>query len=447
MFALKIRGWTAAVALTGALLAKPSFLESGAAQLSAHPVQAFRGDLTQKRYRIHTKRLYDYYASLLSALKAGAQADLLSIVEPPRDVQFGYQILPKILDVESPYEQRSRVVAYSWPWTDKLIDDAIREIDQSAAALARIRELTQTARRHMYGTLAHRYLQFRNQIQNIDAHIQYKRLWQTMVADHRAICDRDTALYSLVLEREAIRELLSWALASRSNKTLGEFTWFHALQNIPFVENEFRKREMLLARKIDAATAGIDAPEFIRVERRPGLWIFHVPFHTDIEDHDFLTSLKEKIETVWRLRALENEFRVQVNFTLISAGRLYTHRAIPKPGSKIALDRHLALFPRDGAILTTGALTTHVSGRAIILGPQDISGRVLAHEMGHIWGFRDNYVRGYKDLGKDGFQIMEVVAESDDIMDCTEKIEGWDLIPDSHVSEFPKRGNTPRSRV
>ena len=418
MFAVKIRCWTVAVALTCALLAKPSFLESGATQLSAH-VQAFRGDLTQQRYRIHIKRLQDYYASLLSALTTGARADLLSIVEPPRDVQFGYQILPKIFEVEPPHEKRSRVVAYSWPWTDKLIDEAIQEIDQSAVALARIRDLTQIARWHMYETLAHRYLQFRNQMQNIDAHIQYNRLWQTTVADHRATYDRETGLFSLVLQREAIRELLSWALANRSFNALDPFTWVHPLQNIAV--NHFRKLEMLLARKIDAATAEVDTPDFIRVERRPGVWIFHVPFHTDIENHDFLTSVKEKIETVWRLRALENEFRVQVDFTLISADRLYTHRAIPKPSSKIDLDRHLALFPSGGAILTTGALTTHVSGRAIVLGPHNISGRVLAHEMGHILGFRDNYVRGYKDLGKDGFQIMEVVAESDDIMGSGDK--------------------------
>ncbi|HYY25615.1 MAG TPA: hypothetical protein VE689_09005, partial [Candidatus Udaeobacter sp.] len=34
----------------------------------------------------------------------------------------------------------------------------------------------------------------------------------------------------------------------------------------------------------------------------------------------------------------------------------------------------------------------------------------------HILGFKDAYFRGYKDLGKDGFQVMEVVADPDDIM-------------------------------
>jgi len=40
----------------------------------------------------------------------------------------------------------------------------------------------------------------------------------------------------------------------------------------------------------------------------------------------------------------------------------------------------------------------------------------LAHEFGHILGFSDGYVRGYKDLGENGFQIMEVVSDPNDIM-------------------------------
>jgi len=83
------------------------------------------------------------------------------------------------------------------------------------------------------------------------------------------------------------------------------------------------------------------------------------------------------------------------------------------------ISRHLTRFPSGAAILTTGALTTHVRGHAIVLGPHPISPQVLAHEFGHVLGFRDRYVRGYKDLGEHGFQVLEVVADHDDIMAAT----------------------------
>jgi hypothetical protein len=68
-------------------------------------------------------------------------------------------------------------------------------------------------------------------------------------------------------------------------------------------------------------------------------------------------------------------------------------------------------------VLTTGATTTHVTaGRCIALGPQEITPHTLAHEFGHILGFKDVYFRGYRDLGVDGYQVIEVVADLEDIM-------------------------------
>jgi hypothetical protein len=57
-----------------------------------------------------------------------------------------------------------------------------------------------------------------------------------------------------------------------------------------------------------------------------------------------------------------------------------------------------------------------VRGRNIILGPHDIAPNVLAHEFGHILGFADGYFRGYRDRGPDGYEVLEVVIDLDDIM-------------------------------
>jgi hypothetical protein len=78
--------------------------------------------------------------------------------------------------------------------------------------------------------------------------------------------------------------------------------------------------------------------------------------------------------------------------------------------------QHLARFPPDAAILTTGANVTHVSGRAILLGPHEVTPNVLAHELGHLLGLADGYFRGYRDLGPDGYAILEIVADPTDIM-------------------------------
>jgi hypothetical protein len=33
-----------------------------------------------------------------------------------------------------------------------------------------------------------------------------------------------------------------------------------------------------------------------------------------------------------------------------------------------------------------------------------------------VLGFQDGYVRGYRDLGKDGFEILEITPKFDDLM-------------------------------
>lgn len=71
----------------------------------------------------------------------------------------------------------------------------------------------------------------------------------------------------------------------------------------------------------------------------------------------------------------------------------------------------------DGAVLTTGAESLQLTAnRAIVLSPHDVAPRTLAHEFGHVLGFSDAYLRGYKDLGPDGFQVMELVPDFADIM-------------------------------
>lgn len=408
-----------ALAMSGALLTEPYSKDPS---LDATPATLLisRGHLVQKHYKTYAKRVEAYYESLVGALKVNAP-DLLPVLESPKPPRRGFQILPKIIaaaKAPEPGPRPAQFAWYSWPWTDRLIDSGFMEVVFFQAELNRAALLTSAARRSIYEKLARGYPQIRAKQENIDAHIQYNDLWQTAIAANRAGYDRETSLYYAVLERQAILDALKAPNEAAVAMALAGFERADYTQSLAETKGGLLERERLLARIIHGATEALSTPTFVRVEHRgPGLWILHVPFYTDIADANFVRSVKESIEKIWRVSDGDDEFRVEVDIVFVPVEQLYpAGRRPPQKGQKIDAREHIALFPPDRAVFTTGALTTHVHGRAIILGPHDLTARVLAHEFGHILGFKDSYFRGYRDLGKNGFQVMEVVAELNDIM-------------------------------
>lgn len=141
----------------------------------------------------------------------------------------------------------------------------------------------------------------------------------------------------------------------------------------------------------------------------PDCVIVRVPLYTDIEDEEFLAKAKSSIEELWQVRDGDTTYLVEIEIRKVppSAQR----------GDHIDVRAHAARFPQDGAVLTTGAPTTHsLVGRYVALASGDLSARALVHEFGHILGFRDGYIRGYRDLGERGFEILELTSAFDDIM-------------------------------
>ena len=233
--------------------------------------------------------------------------------------------------------------------------------------------------------------------ESIEIQIQYNRLWQNSIAANRAGYDRETRLEKAVVERQAIRD----ALAASDDAAL-------------------RTREATLSREIHDATGHLSPPPFLRIERvSRGRVVVHVPVYTDIQDKKFLRAFESAVEGIWHVTDGDDDFRVELEFKRESPRRLYapTGAAPPKAGDPIDEQKHCDLFPGGAAILTTGASTGHVRGmRCMVMGAYAISPHDLAHEFGHVLGFKDVYFRGYEDLGADGFEVHEVIAESDDIM-------------------------------
>ena len=381
---------------------------------------AARGDEVEAADKAYEDRLERFHKTLTERIKEEAPELLPQAQqETPKPVDHGYQLLPKLLPNVAPPSPlpRAEVRAYSWPWTRTKIAREAEKLDSLEADFARARTAPAPERRARYKKILDAYAALPTGQVEIDSHIQYNRLWQASIAANRALYDRQTRLEGDVLERQKIRdELAAGKPGGRGGDSL-------------------RGREEALAREIHGATDEVVPPAFVVVEHPgPHAWIVRVPFITDIEDENFLRAFSRAVEESWRVTDGEDEYRAEVSFQRISTRRLYEGNAAPpKTGDPIDIAKHLALFPKGYAVLTTGATLTNVDAvRCIVIGTNEIKPHDLAHEFGHILGFKDVYFRGYKDLGGDGFEVQEIIAEPGDIMGAP----GWGPVRKEHFARL-----------
>ena len=395
------------------------------------PAYIRRGLEVEQHFAAYSNRLARYYESLSRELKQRAP-DLLVHLQPPAIIRHGYQILPAITsDADPKTATYAGPVAYSWPWTDRLIDIQLRDIARLEAELRRAVLADSNISRTALEQLALNYRVQSRRRQNIDAHIQYNHLWQAAIAADRAAYDQATALQYQVIERRKIGDQLNH---------LGLKLGVRVESSTSSPVGRLQAREALLSQQINQVFSRVNTPGFVQLENTNDEWIIHVPLFTDIADEEFVNKVKHIIETTWRLTERAKTFRVELNVAYVPAFTLYGEGNSPSPGQQIDVTRHLQRFPSGGAILTTGALTTHVQGHAIVLGPHTISAKVLAHEFGHILGFRDRYIRGYKNLGENGFQVTEVIADPEDIMSATSQ----GLVLPAHFTSLVRSGAKTR---
>lgn len=386
------------------------------------PAYIQRGNEVEGHYRLYKERLQRVYAERLVPSVQRDVPDLLPKLEAaaPKPLQHGYRILPQLLPDGPPPAQRPRATSasYTWPWTQQLIDRDAQTLTSLETELAGVATQSAAERRPTYERFIAAYRRLSESQRTIDSHLQYNRLWQSVIAHNLPDYARQTALHNAVLERQALQDALAAPDDATFRTALGKIANIDSTKARDAVEQDLKAREQTLTREISEATDLIPPPSFLRVlHPTPHLWILQVPFSTDIADGAFVRAVQTAIETLWQVHDGEDEFRVQMTITVLPVAQLYGQQPVPQQGEAINLQAHLARFPAEAAILTTGAATTHVSSRwAIVLGPHDISSHTLAHEFGHILGFKDVYFRGYKDLGTEGYQVMEVIADPGDIM-------------------------------
>ncbi|HYB42469.1 MAG TPA: hypothetical protein VEL75_11900 [Candidatus Methylomirabilis sp.] len=367
---------------------------------AAAPPYLRRGDEVEARDRGYRERLERFFERFGASLERDAPDLFARLAEaPPRAVPYGYGILPRVVPDPPRPEQPARVISasFSWARVDGFIGRGLEKLDRLEGRLEASRRLPAAERRSEWERMVEEYRTLAANRKLIENNIQYNRLWQGEIARNRRAYDEYTAMHDAVLQRQAVVDVLEWG-----DRVLDPY---------------LRAREEELADRIRRGLPAASPPDFLSVAHPDAHhWIVRVPMYTDIEDQTFLDGFSAAVQSAWRVRDGEDEFRAAVEIHHVPLSQLYPEGGQPAHGEHIDLWAHISRFPPGAAVLTTGANTTHVLTRAINVGPHDIAPNVLAHEFGHLLGFPDRYFRGYRDRGPDGFEVLEVVLDPDDIM-------------------------------
>ncbi|HXC52423.1 MAG TPA: hypothetical protein VN634_16190 [Candidatus Limnocylindrales bacterium] len=392
----------------------------------APPAWMRRGDEVEALSRQYDSRLQSFYDELSATVKTRAPDLYARLKEaPPAPSVYGYGLLPHVLPPAAtapatPVPARS--LRYSWPWTQQKIADATKNLDALRTDLEHAGSLRGKEQREALARIADRYPDLTAAQRNIGEHIRYNREWQSEIALRRAAYDRATRFHDLVVERQQIADALATGDDAAFARATATLAGIDRSQPRSRIERVLRERASADTKEIQQELDRIAIPAYVHVSHQRHRSTVQVRMYTDIDDAGFLAEFRHAVEDIWHLRAGGEEFRVELVLVPVNVEHLYRAQAgcerstekrctPPQRGDHIDLAAHAALFPTGGARLTTGAGTTHAEQGTIFLGPGDIDRHVLAHEFGHILGLRDEYFRGYRDLGADGFEVMEIVAD------------------------------------
>ena len=395
------------------------------AATAGKPPYELRGDEVQKKYENYTKRFAHAYGVLKGYLKSQAP-DLYKKLspEPPKPIAYGYQLLPEITRDATFAERidppRATSTSYTWARTSMFIDWEIPKLEELEEQLKGAQKVVPKDRRSVYEKWAKEYPDLENNQRLVDNHIQYNRFWQRTISDDRPRFDRLTKLHDMVLQRQSLTNAMSATDEPTFRRLIMQVQGIDHDKPRVMLEDDMKQLEHRMADVIHSQNMNIKPPAFLRLEHsKPNSWKITVPVCTDIADKKFLATAKAAIERLWSIDDRENMYKMTVLWRLIPASTLYRHGKPPLKGEHLDVKKHAALFPKDCAALTTGINSTYaIPGDYIALGPQAISHNVLAHEFGHLLGFIDGYFRGYRDLGEQGLEVLEIVPDPDDIM-CT----------------------------
>ena len=377
----------------------------GAAQSPgpATPSYVQRGEEVQATYTAFVDRLRQFRARLRRVVEREAP-ELAGRLDgkPPEPGVYGYQNLPKFVPGRAAgLPSRPQSISYGWPRTQRIIDGEVARLVAAERVLEAVVPAAGPTQRETFERLVGDYELLEKNQRVADEHLLHNWFWQREVAENADRFAHQKSLHDVVVERERLL-----AAAGADSQAFTE------------ARSAALARAETLKAVIQLAQSPPVLPAYARlIERAPGDYIVIVPLYTDITDQAFLDAAERAIEAAWRVETTAYRFGVDVEIRPLAPETLYEGAAVPARGTHIDIAGHVARFPDDGGVLTTGAKRTGaVAGRYVALGPGEILGNTLAHEFGHILGFRDRYFRGARDLGDAGYEILEIATDLDDIM-------------------------------
>ncbi len=296
----------------------------------------------------------------------------------------GYGVLPAVVEDDAPGEIVPMERQYS---LERLTTDSIA-VFRDAALLAG----QATRGERVLAPLVAEFERLAGRLHNLEDHVGYHAQWQAAVGEYPEFFAERNRIIEQVRRMDSRRQ-----------------------QGASKGELEHERREILSQLAPFEPTPGLALEE-----RSGGERVLAVTVTTDIDDGPFLAAFREGVEDAFNgsAAARSRRFEVELRLTRVTPAELYPSGP-PGHGEPIDADTHLACFPEGALVLTTGEESTHAwNGRAILLGPAELSRRTLAHEFAHLLGFRDGYLRGCdaQREGPFGAILVEWIGLQDDLM-------------------------------
>jgi hypothetical protein len=279
-------------------------------------------------------------------------------VYPPKPYPSGYGLIPDILPDSPKSDRKPYRNNYSLERLTERLSLIVRDIALLESEHFHDAEAT--------GSTAE-FIRIRKVLDNLDEHIKYHALWQSTVLKHAQWYAKRRPL------AHRARALMKAVESGASQK----------------------KIDALGSGIVDALKPFERVAHSISCTRSNGGLVLVMSIETDIENGPIKRAFSEALTTYFSGSTGQGPLRVEARFIERKVQGLYGE-LVPTIGSRIHEKSHLDKFGTRRLILTTGANSIHaILGRAIFLPSRPVTPRKLAHEAGHLLGFRDVYLRHF----------------------------------------------------